>query len=182
MLNPGDGLSTTRLQLRRFRDDDLETLYRLYADPGVMRHAGGVLDRDKASVMVRERILDYYALHPGLGIWATIERASGACVGLHLLNHIRGAQHIQVGYLLFPRYWALGYATEMAREILRYGFEALRLAQITAIVDLENLASQRVLLKIGMQRDGERYFQAYGPKPLAWFTRDADPPGASAPR
>lgn len=177
MLNPGDGLSTSRLQLRRFGGDDLDTLYRLYADPRVMRHAGGVLDRDKAGVMIRERILDYYAQNPGLGIWATIERTSGACVGLHLLNHIRGAQHIQVGYLLFPQYWSLGYATEMAREILRYGFQALRLPQIAAIVDLDNLASQRVLLKIGMQRDGERYFAAYGPKPLAWYTLDT--PGAT---
>ncbi len=182
MLNPGDGLSTSRLHLRRFTGDDLDTLYRLYADPGVMRHAGGVLDRDKASVMIGERIFDYYAQHPGLGAWATIERASGACVGLHLLNHIRGAEHIQVGYLLFPQYWSLGYATEMAREILRYGFQTLHLPQIAAIVDLDNLASQHVLLKIGMQRDGERYFAAYGPKPLAWFTRDADPAGASVSR
>lgn len=173
MLNPGDGLSTARLQLRRFTDADLDTLYRLYSDPGVMRHAGGVLDRDKASVMIRERILDYYTMNPGLGIWATIERASGACVGLHLLNHIRGAQHIQVGYLLFPQYWSLGYATEMAREVLRYGFRTLRLPQISAIVDLDNLASMHVLLKIGMQRDGERHFAAYGPRPLAWFSRDA---------
>ena len=172
MLNPGDGLRTSRLQLRRFTGDDLDTLYRMYADPAVMRHAGGVLDHGKASLMIRERILDYYALHPGLGIWATIESASGACVGLHLLNHIRGAQHIQIGYLLFPRFWSLGYATEMAREVLHHGLQTLRLPQVTAIVDLDNLASQRVLRKIGMQRDGARHFAAYGPQPLAWFTRD----------
>ncbi len=173
MLNPGDGLSTSRLQLRRFTGDDVDTLYRLYGDPGVMRHAGGVLDHDKASVMIRERILDYYGQHPGLGVWATIESATGTCVGLHLLNHIRGAQHIQIGYLLFPQFWSRGYATEMAREVLRYGLQTLRLSQVAAIVDLDNLASQHVLLKIGMQRDGERHFAAYGPKPLAWFTRDA---------
>ena len=142
MLNPGDGLRTSRLQLRRFTGDDLDTLYRMYADPGVMRHAGGVLDHDKASLMIRERILDYYALHPGLGIWATIESASGACVGLHLLNHIRGAQHIQIGYLLFPRFWSLGYATEMAREVRALGRRALAVgchvgewSQVEALVE-----------------------------------------------
>ena len=59
------------------------------------------------------------ALVSGLGIWATIERASGAPIGLHLINHIRGETDIQVGYLLYPEFWGKGYATEGARAALR---------------------------------------------------------------
>jgi len=167
---------TQRLSLRRFTPDDLEFLCRLNADPLVTRYTGGTKDRAKSEEMLHVRIIDYYEKHPGLGIWMTVERASGASVGLHLLNHIQGEAHIQVGYQLLPPYWGRGYATEMARAVLRYGFEALRLPRIVAITDLPNVDSQRVLLKIGLHRHGERAFAhpAYASQgPLAWFERDA---------
>jgi [ribosomal protein S5]-alanine N-acetyltransferase len=125
--------------------------------------------------MLRERMLDYYALHPGLGVWLTEERATGAPIGFHLLNNIQGETDIQVGYVLDKACWGKGYATEMCRALLRYGFAQLRLPRIVAITDLPNLASQRVLLKCGLHRNGERAFAhpAYRGEPLAWFERDA---------
>lgn len=175
MQDPHDSLTTARLALRRFTLDDLELLVRLHSDPRVMRYAGGLLSREQSLEVLRDRTLDYYEQHPGLGVWATIERSTGDCVGLHLLNNIRGESCIQVGYLLYPEYWGRGYATEMAVRVLRYGFEALRLPRIVAITALENIESQRVLQKAGLLRDGERSFAhpAYQPGPLAWFERDA---------
>lgn len=174
MKDAGDGLATRRLVLQRFRADDLDLLSRLQSDPAVMRYLGGVMTRDKSEEMLRERMLDYYALHPGLGVWKTLERSSGECVGFHLLNNIRGSEHIQVGYRLFPQFWNRGYATEMSIALLRYGFTGLGLAQITAIADLQNEASHRVLLKAGLKRSGERAFAAYANgEPMAWFERDA---------
>lgn len=175
MKDPHGSLTTPRLALRRFTPDDLELLHGLNGDPEVMRFCGGVLTREKSEEMLRVRVLDYYEQNPGLGIWATIERATGACVGLHLLNHIRGESYIQVGYLLYPRYWGRGYATEMAVRVLRYGFAELGLPRIVAITDLPHVASQQVLLKAGLRRDGERRLShpAYSSGPLAWFERDA---------
>lgn len=169
-------LVTPRLALRRFREDDLEFLCRLNADPQVTRHTGGTKDRAQTEQMLRVRVIDYYAANPGLGIWATIERDSGRCVGLHLLNHIQGETLIQVGYQLMPGAWGKGYATEMAVAVVRYAFKVMALPRIVAITDLPNVASQRVLLKAGLQRHGERAFAhpAYAPQgPLAWFERDA---------
>jgi RimJ/RimL family protein N-acetyltransferase len=165
-------LETPRLVLRRFTDAavDLDAYCALYADPEVAVHVGGVQTRAVGEQTFRQRVLDYYPQHPGLGIWATFERASGEFVGLHLLNHIRGEPHIQVGYTLRRAMWGRGYATEMARAVMRYGFDTLGLAQINAITNLDNVASQQVLLKLGFIRDGERQFAAYGPAPLAWFT------------
>jgi RimJ/RimL family protein N-acetyltransferase len=173
MRAPHDTLTSERLVLRRYTADDLDLLVRLHSDPQVMRFAGGVYDRARTEAMLNERILAYYDQHPGLGIWLTSERATGAPVGMHLLNHIRDDTVIQVGYLLYPEYWGRGYATEMAARLLRYGFEELGLPQISAITDLPHVDSQRVLLKIGLHRDGERRFPAYGDDPLAFFTRDA---------
>ena len=168
-----DSLTTERLALRRFTPDDGALLWELHGDPEVMRFCGGVLTPEGSREMLQGRILEYYEEHPGLGIWATIERATGAYLGLHLLNHIRGAEHIQVGYVLSRRAWGRGYATEMCVRLLRYGFAELGLPRIVAITDLPHVASQQVLLKAGLRRAGERRFAAYGTEPLAWFERDA---------
>lgn len=168
---------TARLALRRFTADDLDVLYRLYSDADVARHVGGTKTREQAQEMLDQRILAYYEANPGLGVWMTLERATGACVGMHLLNNIQGETHIQVGYVLFKEHWGRGYATEMSVALLRYGFAAAGLERIVAITDLANAGSQRVLLKAGLQRRGERSFAhpAYAAQgPLAWFEADRE--------
>jgi len=172
----GDGLASQRLLLRRFTLADLPLLTELNADPEVMRYLGGINTPQQTRAMLEGRILDYYQANPGLGVWATLLRDNGECIGFHLLNHIQGENLIQVGYRLFPRYWGRGYATEMSVALLRYGYTQLKLPSIVAIADLPNLASQQVLLKAGLHRQGERGFPhpayaVYGP--LAFFERSA---------
>lgn len=168
------GLTTARLALRRITPDDAPWIERLHGDARVMAHVGGVQPPERARQIMQERMLDYYAQHPGLGIWATLERGTGEVTGVHLLNHIRGEALIQVGYLLFPEHWGRGYATEMCGALLRYGFTELALPRIHEITTLPHAASQRVLLKAGLHRHGERSFAAYeGGAPMAFFERDA---------
>jgi len=168
------GLTTSRLALRRITAADAPWVERLHGDARVMAHVGGVQPPERARQILQERMLDYYAQHPGLGIWATLERATGEVAGVHLLNHIRGETPIQVGYLLFPEHWGRGYATEMCAALLRYGFTELALPRIHAITTLTHVASQRVLLKAGLHRHGERSFAAYeNGAPMAFFQRDA---------
>jgi ribosomal-protein-alanine N-acetyltransferase len=167
--------ATPRLRLRRFTPDDLELHHALMSDPDVTRYVGGVRTRAESEEMFRTRVLPYYEEHPGLGAWATIEQASGECIGTHLLNHIHGETYIQVGYILAKPYWGKGYATEMATALLRYGFSGLGLPTINAITDLPNTASQHVLLKSGLRRNGERSFAhpRYAGGVYAWFEREA---------
>jgi ribosomal-protein-alanine N-acetyltransferase len=170
-------LTTERLALRRFTPDDLDWFAALYADPDVTRYLGGVRDRAAAADLLHNRILRYYDEHPGLGIWITRERATGERIGFHLLNHIQGETIIQIGYSLMTHAWGKGYATEMAAAVVRYGFVDLGLARIAGITNLPNVASQRVLLKVGLERRGERSFEhpAYAAQgPMAWFEREAD--------
>ena len=169
-------LTTARLALRRFTPGDLDWLAELYSDPDVMRYLGGVKDRAKAEELLDTRILKYYQEHPGLGIWMTVERVTGTRLGFHLLNHIRGESIVQVGFTLEKSAWGKGFGTEMASAVLRYGFVELKLPRIVGMASLQNHASQRVLLKIGLERKGERAF----PHPdyaaegaMAWFERDA---------
>ena len=175
MPTPDYWLTTERLALRRFTPADASWLATLYSDPEVTRHLGGVKERAGADELLNTRILQYYDEHPGLGIWMTVERATGMCLGFHLLNHIRGESFIQIGFALAKPAWGTGFATEMAAAILGYGFLDLKLPRIAGIASLQNHASQRVLLKIGLERRGERAF----PHPdyaaegaMAWFERD----------
>jgi [ribosomal protein S5]-alanine N-acetyltransferase len=173
----GDTLDSARLRVRRFTPADLDFMAALLGDPAVARFLGGVKDRAGAADTLRTRGLDYYERHPGLGMWATVERATGRTVGFHVLNHIHGESDIQVGYALSPDVWGRGYATEMARRLLRYGFEDLRLSEICAITDLEHHASQHVLTKIGLERRGERTFAhpiLASQGPMAWFVAERE--------
>ena len=105
----------------------------------------------------------------------TVERATRTRLGCHLLNHIRGESIVQVGFTLAKSAWGKGFGTEMASAVLRYGFVDLKVPCIAGMASLQNHASQRVLLKIGLERRGERAFPhpdyaAEGP--MAWFERD----------
>jgi RimJ/RimL family protein N-acetyltransferase len=169
-------LTTERLALRRFTALDLDWLAELYSDVDVTRYLGGVKSRPDTQAFLNDRILEYYDRHPGLGIWMTVERATGTCVGFHLLNHIRGESIIQVGFALAKSAWGAGFATEMADALLRHGFLALKLPRVAGMASLQNHASQKVLLKIGLERRGERSFPHpdYASQgPMAWFERDA---------
>jgi RimJ/RimL family protein N-acetyltransferase len=169
-------LTTERLALRRFTATDLDWLAELYSDTDVTRYLGGVRDRRRTEELLNTRILRYYDEHPGLGIWVTAERATGTPIGFHLLNHIRGEPIVQVGFTLAKSAWGKGYGTEMASAVLGYGFRELKLPRIAGMASVQNQASQRVLLKIGLERRGERAF----PHPdytsegrMAWFEREA---------
>jgi len=170
-------LTTERLALRRFTPGDLDWLTAFYSDPEVTRHLGGVRDRAGVEELLETRILRYYDAHPGLGIWMTIERSTGARVGFHVLNHIQGESIIQVGFAIARSAWKNGFATEMARAVLGYGFLELQLPRIAGITSLANYASQQVLTKIGLERKGERTFThpAYASEgAMAWFERDRE--------
>jgi RimJ/RimL family protein N-acetyltransferase len=170
-------LTTDRLALRRFTTDDLDWLVELYGDDDVTRYLGGAKSRSQTEAFLDTRVLRYYDEHPGLGIWMTIERASGAPVGFHLLNHIRGESIIQVGFALSKSAWGTGFATEMAEAVLRYGFCDLQLPRIAGMANMDNHASQRVLSKIGLERRGERAFphpDYASAGPMAWFERERE--------
>jgi RimJ/RimL family protein N-acetyltransferase len=72
-------------------------------------------------------------------------------VGLHPNS---AHQHAELGYWFGVPFWGNGYATEAAQAVVRYGFEHIKLHRIFASHFDGNLASTRVLQKLGMQREG----------------------------
>jgi len=147
---------TERLILRRFRHDDFDALYELHSDPEAMRFLGGVWSPQQTRETL-ERIIARYA-ETDL-IWHAVERkADGAVIGVCWLGRLNvrwevslGPGLVELGYRYARRFWGNGYATEAGAAMLRRGFDELKLPRIMAIVDCANVASDRVIQKLGMQ-------------------------------
>jgi ribosomal-protein-alanine N-acetyltransferase len=142
---------TSRLALHEITPYHANELYELDADPRVMRYigTGRASTREQVDAVMR-RLPRAYKLYPGLGTWRATRRDNGDFVGWFALKYISGTVEIEVGYRLRHGAWGRGFATEGARELVRYGFEDLGLHRIIGVTHPDNLASQHVLRKIGL--------------------------------
>ncbi len=81
---------------------------------------------------------------------AVLDARDGAVLGYAGLQHLEGGKDVEIGYYLARRAWGNGLASELARELVRFGFENLVLPRILAVVRPENDASKAVLRKAGL--------------------------------
>ncbi len=157
-------LETERLRLRPLTLDDIDAYYRcITSDADVMRYlpGGGKARMRSDSEWVITYFIQHAKLH-GFGIWAAEEKSSGKLIGHAGLEYIPNAQEVEIAYTLARSVWGQGYATEAARSVLKYGFEALNLSAIYGLSFPANVASQKVMQKIGMAHEGitYRYYNA----------------------
>ncbi len=149
-------LRTRRLTLVPLADDHLDHEVELDSDPEVMRYLGNGTARSRAEVerLHRNRIAAA-TLVPGLGFWAGFQ--SGQFVGWWILEPPERAEQgpvegqAELGYRLLRRYWRQGLASEGARELVRHGFEDLRLDRIFAETMAVNEASRATMASIGLR-------------------------------
>lgn len=146
-------IETPRLRLRRLRPSDEGDLIALDSDPEVMRHVGspaGTRPADETAARVRQRIAEDQA---PLGFWL-VESRAGVAHGLCALLRMPAGDDIELAYRLARDSWGRGIATEAARALVGHAFGALRLPRLVAVTYPENLASQRVLEKVGFTQRG----------------------------
>lgn len=106
-----------------------------------------------------KKIRKYYVKNPGFGDWACFEKESDEFIGFFELAQLDNTEEIEVGYRLHKKYWNKGYATEMTKVLIDYGFGKMGLDKIVGITHPENIASQKVLLNSGLTyvKDAEFY-------------------------
>lgn len=142
-------IETPRLRLRRLRPSDEPDLIALDSDPDVMRYVGsppGCRSPEETAERVKQHL---EADHGPLGFWLVERRAGGGLLGLCALIRMPGGDDIELAYRLARRSWGQGIATEAAGALVDHGFRAVTLPRIVAVTYPENLASQRVLEKVG---------------------------------
>jgi RimJ/RimL family protein N-acetyltransferase len=151
-------LTTERLILRAFRDDDLDAYAEMCADPEVMRYLG---EGKPLSRFEAWRQMAFFMGHwqlRGFGLWALEEKESGRFIGRAGLLQPEGWPGFEVGWTLGRASWGKGYATEAAREALRYAFEVLDRDHVISLIRPDNHPSIRVAERLGEQLEGEVEF------------------------
>ena len=150
----GPILTTARLRLRQWREEDLAPFAALNADPQVMEFFPKVLTRAESDV-VAGRIRDHFARH-GFGLWAV--EAPGVVdfmgfVGLAVPSfEAHFTPCVEIGWRLAREHWGHGYATEAATAALAFGFGDRALEEIVAFTVPANIPSRRVMGRLGMRR------------------------------
>ena len=148
-------LETERLILRTWTLADAPKLFEICGDADVMKYLG----TGKPYEAIEEadeflRWAENYQTENGFCRWAIVSKENQEIIGSCGFARPHGTEEIELGYLLAKRYWGKGFATEATEACLRYGFERLKFNEAIAITDLENLASQKVLEKIGFAKRG----------------------------
>lgn len=153
---PAFPLETARLTVRAFRADDLDALHAILARGDVNRFLySGASTRAHTRAALRRKI-GQAELRAGvrrLSLAAEL-RETGELVG-SLTLFLRSAVHRrgEIGFVFHPDHHGRGLATEAAVELLRIGFADAGLRRIEGRCDARNIASARVLERIGMRRE-----------------------------
>lgn len=145
-------LETQRLLLKPIRLEDFEHLLKLRTDPIVMRYIGDGQIQTKEQVQEFIMLEIEYHKQYGFGFCSVFEKLSGEFVGQAGLFHLGyndTQPEIEVAYRLLPAYWGKGYATELTKALIHWGFTHLPNSKLIAAAHPDNLASQQVLKKSG---------------------------------
>jgi ribosomal-protein-alanine N-acetyltransferase len=149
-------LSTDRLVFRPFAPGDLPLLADLHGDPDVMRHLsvdGRAWSGDVLAAKL-ERFIEEQARH-GFSKWKVHRRDDDRFVGRAGFSPFEG--DVELGFILKRELWGAGYATECARGLLAWmDRNCPQIGRVVAFAHPENLASCRVLEKVGMTPIGRR--------------------------
>lgn len=144
-------ITTPRLALRSFALGDTDSLHQILAVPGVLQYFPSPNPPERVRVKkLIEGQIKHWGDH-GFGWWAVERLADQELLGWSGLQYLPETDEVEIGYLLGEPYWGNGLATESAQAGLEFGFGSLGLGEIIGIVHPDNLASQRVLEKIGLK-------------------------------
>lgn len=148
-------IETERLILRELLPTDIDAMYDLDSDPEVHKYLGNKPVTDKAQIIevinfVRQQYLDH-----GIGRWAIIDKKTNDFIGWSGIKFVTDLtnnhkNYYDLGYRLIRRYWGQGIATETAIASLDYAFNILNAEEVYASANIENIGSNKILQKIGL--------------------------------
>jgi RimJ/RimL family protein N-acetyltransferase len=148
-------LSSGRIRLRQWRDEDREAFAAMNSDARVMEFFRSQLSRVESDAMV-DGIKKHFS-ERGFGLWAIEVQGVAPFIGFAGLAVQQFSAHftpcVEVGWRLAFEHWGRGYATEAARLALGYGFEIVALREIVSYTSATNRRSRAVMERLGMRRD-----------------------------
>ena len=152
--HPFQNIETERLLLRRIDENDVEQVLALRGNPRTMKYIPRPLAKTKEDAlehitMIEDKIVNNTGINWGITI-----KGNPKIIGIIGHYKISPENHrAEIGYMLLPETNGNGYITEAIKSVVAYGFEQLNLHSIEAIIDPENIASERVLQKNGFVKE-----------------------------
>ena len=159
-------LETDRLLLRQWKVNDFPLFSSLNADPIVMEYFPSTLSEEESNRIARK--IQSLIYERGWGFWATEEKVSRnfiGFVGLHTPEpELPFSPCVEVGWRLAKEYWGKGYATEAAKEALKYAFDKLRLEEVYSFTSVDNSRSRAVMERLRMLNMNQNFEHPKVPK------------------
>jgi len=148
-------IQTERLIVRDIEKYDAEGIFALDSDPDVHEFLG---KKPIKTINEAKQVISFIRnqyLENGIGRWAIIDKKTEDFIGWTGLKYEQGLRkdfnYYDLGYRLRKKYWGKGIATETAIESLKCGFEKFNLKEIGAAADVNHIASNKILNKIGLK-------------------------------
>ena len=165
-MREAEELETERLILRQWKDSDYPLFAEMSSDPVVMEFYPSTLSREESDAMANK--IKGLIADQSWGFWA-VERKKDqefiGFVGLHKPTYeLPVTECVEVGWRLRKEYWGKGYATEAAKEALRFGFETLKLKEIYSFASVLNKRSWAVMERLNMSNTGNNFEHPSIPK------------------
>jgi [ribosomal protein S5]-alanine N-acetyltransferase len=144
-------LETQRLIIRPAISADAFHLFTLNSDPEVMKYTGDTRTKSviDAQNLIRDQLTPQFLKHK-MARFMVFRKQDNTFIGWCGLKYFPETREVDLGYRLMKKFWSQGYATEAGRACLEYGFQKLALERIIAKTMPENVASIKVMQKLGM--------------------------------
>lgn len=181
MFDKKSRIETERLLIRPFTEEDSEAMLEIQSNFVMTKYTPDEPWRsiEDAKEFIKLVFWLYGSEHHTFRhFFAVTEKESGKLIGFCGVGGIEyNRAENEVFYSIHSAYWGRGYATEAGRAMLEYGFERLELLKVIGAVHTENVASIRVIEKIGLKRIGvikdlPKEFNGYNGEYLYALNRD----------
>ncbi len=140
-------MESARLRFRRFTLADMPNMRELETNPQIVKYTPYRVPQTEDQTRARlEKVIS--SDHGKMGIWAVELKETADFVGWFMLLDTK-LIYPELGFMIVEHHWDKGYATEAARTLVDYGFEKLGMRGVLAITNQENLASKKVLGRVG---------------------------------
>lgn len=154
-------LKTDRIGFSYWEVLDTELAEILWGDPAVTKLICASGTFSKADILKRLTTEVHNGSEYGIQYWPFFELVTDELIGCCGLRPLKEKEY-EIGFHLRPKFWRQGYAEEASNAVIDYAFTVLRVEKLFAGHNPKNIASQKLLTKLGFTYTGEEYYEPTG--------------------